>query len=55
LASLSSCEEAYYKRDGIISDVIDGIIILTPNEEESSGDKEDMLVIWRYELRFLRH
>jgi hypothetical protein len=33
------CEETCYKRDGIISDVIDGIIILNPNEEASSGDK----------------
>jgi len=40
LASLlSSCEEACYKRDGIIFDVIDGIIILNPIEEASSGDK----------------
>jgi hypothetical protein len=40
LASLlSSYEEAHHKRDGIISDVIDGIIILNPIEEASSGDK----------------
>jgi hypothetical protein len=53
LASLlSSCEEAYCKRDGIISGVIDGLIILNPNEEALSGDKEDMVVIWRYEVSF---
>jgi len=39
LASLlSSCEEACCTRDDIVSDVIDGIIILNPIEEASSGD-----------------
>jgi len=36
---LSSFEEACYTRDGIVSDVIDGIIILNPIEKASSGDK----------------
>jgi hypothetical protein len=34
-------EETCYKKDGIISDVIDGIIITNPNKDDSSGDEED--------------
>jgi hypothetical protein len=29
-------------------------MILNPIEEASSGEKKDVVVIWRYELRFLR-
>jgi hypothetical protein len=34
-------KEAYYKKDGIVADVIDRIIITNQNEDDSSGDEED--------------
>jgi hypothetical protein len=34
-------EEAYYKKDGIVSDDTDRIVISNPNEDSSYGDEGD--------------
>jgi len=38
---VKTIEEAYYKKDGILSDVVERIVISNPNEENSSGDEKD--------------
>jgi hypothetical protein len=38
---VKAIEEAYYKKDGIVSEVTDRIFTSNPNEEVSSGDEED--------------
>jgi hypothetical protein len=37
-------EERYYKKDGMISNVMDKIIISKPHEQVSSGDEEDVVM-----------
>jgi hypothetical protein len=40
-------KEAYYKKDSVTSDVIDSIILVISNlnEEASSGDEEDAVML----------
>jgi hypothetical protein len=38
---VKTIEEAYHKKDGLVSDVVHRIVTSNPNEEDSCGDKED--------------